>query len=447
MLESLTNSFPLKTEMMTKSNNKAREITMDDIKPLLQESINYTDDSIDLDYFRKDATKRMEMKLKRLNRGISPIYEKWPNATPLQLFIAFDLANCCTDDLMLKLDEEGFKENVNQTLKLKFRPNLSQPTTDPETDSEGEDEKDDDDGEFVLSFHAQAGEKKSKTKQPRERGQPKQSLAKNKTIDVIPPCPPEVSPSVWNKWSDVHRKSYLLGMKDPNAFLYRNPPIGVAHKTGPWTIEEKNAFLKRLKEVRGNKDTIDGKWGLFSMAIPGRVGYQCSNFYRQLILAGEVYDSKYFIGSDGKLHHKSHFHPDGKPASKGIGHKHIKSVIDPKSILSLKFVWNENNFSCFNKECASKTKSNKGSSISRYEKWAFLNPMPDAVDYITGEKIRVPAMSPDGYVLDYNTWISTLKTKPENPFTRNRLQKRDLIVLTTENFDDYKSQIVNIDQL
>lgn len=25
---------------------------------------------------------------------------------------------------------------------------------------------------------------------------------------------------------------------------------------------------------------IDGKWGVFSMVIPGRVGYQCANFYR-----------------------------------------------------------------------------------------------------------------------------------------------------------------------
>lgn len=38
---------------------------------------------------------------------------------------------------------------------------------------------------------------------------------------------------------------------------------------------EKKLFFDRMKEVG-----VNGQWGIFSMAIPGRVGYQCSNFYR-----------------------------------------------------------------------------------------------------------------------------------------------------------------------
>ena len=37
------------------------------------------------------------------------------------------------------------------------------------------------------------------------------------------------------------------------------------------------------------------------MQIPGRVGYQCSNFYRQLIKEGEIKDSNYYIDKNGKL--------------------------------------------------------------------------------------------------------------------------------------------------
>lgn len=37
------------------------------------------------------------------------------------------------------------------------------------------------------------------------------------------------------------------------------------------------------------------------MKIPGRVGYQCSNFYRQLVRDGEIKDENYEINSDGKL--------------------------------------------------------------------------------------------------------------------------------------------------
>lgn len=37
------------------------------------------------------------------------------------------------------------------------------------------------------------------------------------------------------------------------------------------------------------------------MNIPGRVGYQCSNFYRQLIKEGEIKDENYTFDSKGKL--------------------------------------------------------------------------------------------------------------------------------------------------
>ena len=37
------------------------------------------------------------------------------------------------------------------------------------------------------------------------------------------------------------------------------------------------------------------------MQIPGRVGYQCSNFYRQLIKDGEIKDENYQLDSKGKL--------------------------------------------------------------------------------------------------------------------------------------------------
>jgi hypothetical protein len=37
--------------------------------------------------------------------------------------------------------------------------------------------------------------------------------------------------------------------------------------------------------------------------VPGRIGCQCSNFYQQIIAAGEINDSSYTQGTDGKLHH------------------------------------------------------------------------------------------------------------------------------------------------
>jgi hypothetical protein len=81
---------------------------------------------------------------------------------------------------------------------------------------------------------------------------------------------------------------------------------------------------------------------------------------------------------------------------------------------------------------------------SRYERWASQNPIPDAIDFITGEVMKVPAMSPDGYVLDYKTWLESLAEKPVNPFTQNHLTKRQLVILTTENYQQYADKIVNL---
>ena len=37
------------------------------------------------------------------------------------------------------------------------------------------------------------------------------------------------------------------------------------------------------------------------MNIPGRVGYQCSNYYRQLIKEGVIHDDNYVFDNSGKL--------------------------------------------------------------------------------------------------------------------------------------------------
>jgi hypothetical protein len=41
----------------------------------------------------------------------------------------------------------------------------------------------------------------------------------------------------------------------------------------------------------------DYKWGTFSISIPGRVGYICSNYYRELVKSGDIVDDKYMAGA------------------------------------------------------------------------------------------------------------------------------------------------------
>ena len=79
-----------------------------------------------------------------------------------------------------------------------------------------------------------------------------------------------------------------------NAYYYRFNAPGEAQATGKVSEEEKAIFLKLVSEG------VDYKWGIFSKRMPGRVGYQCSNFYRQLIKNGELKDENYIV-ENGKL--------------------------------------------------------------------------------------------------------------------------------------------------
>lgn len=59
--------------------------------------------------------------------------------------------------------------------------------------------------------------------------------------------------------------------KNPNGYYYRFNAPGEQQSKGKWTDEERDLFMNRLKELGANQ-----QWGIFSMAIPGRVGYQVS---------------------------------------------------------------------------------------------------------------------------------------------------------------------------
>ncbi|KAJ1646885.1 hypothetical protein J3B02_000473 [Coemansia erecta] len=83
--------------------------------------------------------------------------------------------------------------------------------------------------------------------------------------------------------------------KNPNSYFYRHTEPGVEQWTGDWTDEERLVFLDIARRF-GCGD----KWGLFSTYIPHRVGYQCSNYYRQYVIpAGWIIDDNYRIDSAG----------------------------------------------------------------------------------------------------------------------------------------------------
>ena len=73
------------------------------------------------------------------------------------------------------------------------------------------------------------------------------------------------------------------------------------------------------------------------------------------------------------------------------------------------------------------------------------NPLYGKIDKITLDPIENPHMSPAGHVLGLQTWLMCIKRNKLCPFTKKRLKKTDLIRLTKENFDNYRSKIVGMD--
>merc|ERR1719320_1839006 len=99
-----------------------------------------------------------------------------------------------------------------------------------------------------------------------------------------------------SEWSKARRKAYKAIEKNPNAYHYRFNKPGETQAKGAWTADEHKRFMEVLLEKGANT-----YWGIFSINIKGRVGYQCSNYYRLLVKHIKIWDPNYWY--DGKLLH------------------------------------------------------------------------------------------------------------------------------------------------
>jgi hypothetical protein len=98
-------------------------------------------------------------------------------------------------------------------------------------------------------------------------------------------------------WSAARVRAWNLRHENPNAYYYRFNQPGEEQRNGKWTELERERFFARMNEVG-----VNGQWGIFAKEIYGRVGYQCANFYRQMIENNEIEDPRYVIDESGKAH-------------------------------------------------------------------------------------------------------------------------------------------------
>lgn len=97
-------------------------------------------------------------------------------------------------------------------------------------------------------------------------------------------------------WSDARAFAATQLRKNPNSYFYRHVAPHQVQAQGEWTQEEHKLFLDTA-----DKHGVGDKWGLFASYIPQRVGYQCSAYYREVVIPlGLVADPRFKLTQGGK---------------------------------------------------------------------------------------------------------------------------------------------------
>jgi len=268
-------------------------------------------------------------------------------------------------------------------------------------------------------------------------------------------------------WSEARVKAFLSRKKNPNSYYYRFNAPGEAQATGNWTKAEVDLFMAQIQNFG-----VTYRWGEFSMSIPGRVGYQCSNYYRKLIQEGVIKDPNYVL-IDGKLKFLR-----GKDRVKnGLGPSEVAGAnVEHLRKKRLRELANEKpkprrrkkakkrrgkggdtvyadevdsgsgsddngayGYAAYGTKGRSTTKKSAGKG-KKVEKKELL---PGLRCPMTFEPIYDPAFSPYGHVMGYDTWLRVLGREPRNtcPFTKQKLTRRMLVKLNADNVEEYKPKI------
>jgi len=288
-------------------------------------------------------------------------------------------------------------------------------------------------------------------------------------------------------WSVARKKAFKAIDKNPNAYHYRFNKPGEPHATGAWTREEHTKFMKLLLEKGANNS-----WGIFSKGIPGRVGYQCSNYYRQLVKHYKIWDPNYWCDGTKMYFKRGSGRSEawvkysftvlkdtsgvfGKPPA-----QHPKCPAGLESPEEIKRIASKGfpaeppkEFNLKDKNRSTNRKSRKRTApyvtrnrkkrrtsndfdsdyddSSRYSALEKILPgggvtLPKFIDPFTKAEIVSPAVSPYGHVCEYDMWTKVLRTpgaKDICPFTRKPVTRRNLVKLTPENIEEFKDKIIN----
>jgi hypothetical protein len=292
---------------------------------------------------------------------------------------------------------------------------------------------------LIISTKRRSRPSKTTNKESKSKSRLSIRLRLDEALSQLDNADPE---TMFEGWSAARVRAYKSCDTNPNSYYYRFNAPGEAQKNGQWTPEERRKFTARLAELGG----ANGQWGLFSMAIKGRVGYQCSNYYRGLIKSGGIVDPNYEVDAKGKIHYlfgkkeggsgvvRTHNKKGGSDAGKSKRKRKAEAGDDGEE----EEVYPGEEIS---DESAPRPRTRTRGHVVDQETGLVDNPLPGFIDPITLDQVVRPTISPQGMVMGYDSWIKCLsnpKQRDTCPLTKVRLGRRDLVELTLVNIEEFR---------
>ena len=222
-----------------------------------------------------------------------------------------------------------------------------------------------------------------------------------------------------------------------NAYFYRHRPPNERQRRGPFTEEEEEVFMRRLKYFRDELHISNGAWGFFAVPLTGRVGYQCSSFYRKLLKNGKIKATEDEGTSRSRVPESSMERLRLESAKWLRTHFSDSELENPEasSVVSERV-----------KTPPPVTRAPPPAPAKHekvQEKGEVMSDLKYARDSVTGRPMLCPCMDvKSGIVLDRSTWIKVFRGTETVPTYATCLG--DLVVMTQRNFQKYWMDIVNV---
>lgn len=217
--------------------------------------------------FRNHQIRDVSSKVKSLKSTFNRL-------TTEEIFTALKNSDYNEDEVTILLTKSEFIAQIrNEIAQMRHRSHGTQNTINESTADEKiepEDEEIEAEDEELDSFDSDTTDNETfshpATSTINKRKQPQSSKLRSSRLRLDDAL---ANASDMEGWSEARIRAYQSMKTNPNTYFYRFNAPGETQRNGPWSKEEDDLFMKRLAEVGA-----DGQWGIFSMSIPGRVGYQ-----------------------------------------------------------------------------------------------------------------------------------------------------------------------------